>query len=119
MLHVHPAAAADKRQRRRSRRKSRCRVIQIKVPLPEDAVPLAAAVRESVEDLRPWMEWARADYSVDEARAWIDRSGLEREQGTAYEFLFTDGGGGILGACGLNRISTVDCLANLGYWIRT
>lgn len=94
-------------------------MVELKVPVPDDASVLAAAIRESVDDLRPWMEWARVDYGIEEAHSWIERCAAEREQGTAYEFFFTDGEGKFLGACGLNRISTVNRLANLGYWIRS
>jgi ribosomal-protein-serine acetyltransferase len=85
----------------------------------EDAREVVEAVRESADELRPWMEWARADYGVDEARAWIERSIVERERGSSHEFLLTGEGGRIVGVCGLNRISDEFRLANLGYWVRT
>ena len=93
--------------------------LALRPPTPADAGALVEAVRESADELRPWMPWARADYGVDEALAWIDRTTDERERGAAYEFLVTGDDGRILGACGLNRVNREDRLANLGYWIRT
>ena len=93
--------------------------IALRPPTPEDAAAIVEAVRESADDLRPWMPWARDDYGVDEARAWIERTIGDRERGSAYEFLVTGDEGRILGACGLNRVNHEDRLANLGYWIRT
>jgi ribosomal-protein-serine acetyltransferase len=93
--------------------------IALRPPTLGDAAAIVEAVRESADDLRPWMPWARDDYGVDEARAWIERTIADRERGSAFEFLITGSDGRILGACGLNRVNREDRLANLGYWVRT
>ena len=94
-------------------------MIDLRPPTPDDALAIVEAVRESADELRPWMQWARPDYGVDEALAWIERSAAERERGGAFEFIFSEDGGPMLGVCGVNRINAPDRLANLGYWIRS
>lgn len=95
-------------------------MIELRYPTPEDAEPLAAAVRESLVELEPWMEWASDAYDADLARAWIAAQAANRDAGSAFEFLITDSRGVILGACGINRITSPPLrIANLGYWVRT
>jgi RimJ/RimL family protein N-acetyltransferase len=85
----------------------------------EDAEALGAAVIESSAQLVTWMPWCHANYSIADARAWIEVQVAARELGTAFEFVITSGDGGYLGAVGLNQIDTVNRRANLGYWVRS
>jgi len=95
-------------------------MIELRYPVPDDAEPLAAAVRESLEDLEPWMEWASDAYDVAVARRWIGDQARNREARGAFEFLITGSDGAVLGCCGINRISPSPIrLANLGYWVRS
>lgn len=95
-------------------------MIELRYPTLDDAEPLTVAVRESLRELEPWMEWASDAYDVELARRWIGDQLTHRESGTAFEFVITSAEGMILGACGINRISPPPLrLANLGYWVRT
>lgn len=95
-------------------------MVSLRIPTLADAEPLTAAVRESLDDLAPWMDWARPGYDVEEAWTWIGVQAAHRERRTGFEFLIVDGDGGILGACGINRISEPPYrYANLGYWVRS
>jgi RimJ/RimL family protein N-acetyltransferase len=95
-------------------------MIELRYPTLEDAEPLTIAVRESLPELKPWMDWAEETYDVELARAWIGAQAQSREAGRAFEFLVTGPDGTILGACGINRISPPPLrLANVGYWIRS
>src|SRR5688572_2701109 len=94
--------------------------IELAIPRPEDADALAAAVLESLPELIPWMDWASEAYTVDSARQWIAEQPAKHESRSAFEFLIKEGSGGILGVCGVNRISEPpQRFANLGYWVRT
>ena len=77
------------------------------------------AACESVADVYPWLAWCHADYKLAEAQTWI------ASQVEAFEVLrlgrerIEDETGRFLGGCGLNQISDVHRMANLGYWLRT
>ena len=85
----------------------------------EDAAALWRAVRESLTELRPWMPWCHSDYSIDEARRWVEEQAIRFRARKEFQFVITDAGGRYLGACGLNDIDSVNRRANLGYWVRT
>lgn len=78
------------------------------------------AVRESIPELSVWMSWCHPDYSVEEARTWIESQPDKWERGTEYNFAISHNAGRLyLGACGLSVIDRGCGVANLGYWVRT
>ena len=85
-----------------------------------DATAIAAAVAESLAELRPWVPWA--DRSAAEPGA--QRRRLEEvvphwEQGTEYVYLvFRPGQDKVLGLVGLHRRVGPGAL-EIGYWLRT
>lgn len=85
----------------------------------DDAGDVLEAVRESVAELRPWMPWCHAHYSLEESRAWLDAQVPAFAAGSAHEFAIVSAGGRYLGGIGLNRIDRGDERANLGYWVRS
>ncbi len=92
----------------------------------DDAEPLAAAVRESVAQIQPWMPWCHPQYSIEEARTFIASAESAWDARTGFEMAIVrpDGGSGrqddrILGVCGLNQVRPGGRIANLGYWVRT
>ena len=93
--------------------------IQIRRYQPEDVRKVYEAVRESVDRLSPWMDWCRADYSMEDATYWVESRETAWNAKAAFSFLIANQHGKILGACGLNRIDHVNETANLGYWVRS
>jgi RimJ/RimL family protein N-acetyltransferase len=88
--------------------------------VPDDATAMAAAVRESMASLGPWMPWAHAGYDDADALAWIAFCDAARADGSAYEFgIFNNGGRDYVGAAGLNQFNRLHGFCNLGYWVRT
>jgi len=86
----------------------------------EDAEDLYQAVRESLVELKPWMNWAHDEYSMDGVESFIRLNHAGWEEGTQFGFAIIDAkNGAVLGTCGLNNIHPVYHLANLGYWVRT
>jgi len=61
------------------------------------------------------MPWATADYSSDDASAWITSSAEALPLGAAFEFVIRAMDGALLGLCGLNHIDQDKRRANLGY----
>ena len=114
--------------------------------VPTDAPAMAAAVRESLTSLGPWMPWAHAGYDDAAALDWIAGCDAARAEGSAYEFgIFRRRGTGAdaaghaadgsadaasgntiagvdsldyVGAAGLNQFNRAHNFCNLGYWVR-
>jgi ribosomal-protein-serine acetyltransferase len=81
---------------------------------------LYEAVRESIPELKPWMEWCHDGYCVEESQSFIKAQQRMWKKGVSYNFAITDSNdGNYLGGCGLNRIDLHYGMANLGYWVRT
>jgi RimJ/RimL family protein N-acetyltransferase len=93
--------------------------IAIREPTLEDAPEIVAAVRESLEDLLPWMSWATREYGEPDAARWLELQRQARESGTEFGFLVTGDRGRLLGTCGINQLNPVHQFANLGYWVRS
>ncbi len=83
-----------------------------------DAMAVSAAVRESTDTIGRWMTWAKPDFADYDALCWFDQCSQSRAAGTAHEFGIFTKGEEFVGGCGLNQISTINSLCNLGYWVR-
>lgn len=86
---------------------------------PPDAKNVYEAVRESLDDLLPWMPWCHSEYSLEEARRWVSSQDGLAQRGLAYEFAILNDGGDYLGGCGINQLNHAHRFANLGYWVRS
>ena len=92
----------------------------IRCPMPGDGAKYYAAIVESVQELKPWMPWARQELSVEvqeenirRARvAFLNRSDLRL-------LLFLKGTETLVGSSGLHRIDWSVPKFEIGYWIRT
>lgn len=85
---------------------------------PQDAPQLYEAVRESLEQLKPWMSWASEGYTEMTAREYISISRARWDEHTFYAFAITRADR-FLGACTLSSIHPIYHFCNLGYWVRT
>lgn len=84
-----------------------------------DAPQMCVAVRESVETVGRWMTWAaKPDFSEYDAVCWFARCDEARAKGAGHEFGIFAADGAFVGGCGLNQISAINKLCNLGYWVR-
>jgi RimJ/RimL family protein N-acetyltransferase len=94
-------------------------VVTIRPYRPDDADALYAAVRESVDELRPWLPWAEG-YTRADSEEWIATRADAWAQGEAFSFCVTDAEEGtLLGGVGLNQLDATHRRANLGYWVRS
>jgi ribosomal-protein-serine acetyltransferase len=85
----------------------------------EDADQFYHAAIESKAELMPWVTWIRENYSLSDAREWVqvlvNRWGKE-----AYDFaVFAASGGQFLGSGNLSDLNSECKSATLGYWVRT
>jgi RimJ/RimL family protein N-acetyltransferase len=76
----------------------------IRSPLPGDGPELHAAVRESIEELTPWMPWPKEHRTVDDSEA-----SARRARGTDT----------LVGSSGLQGIDWEVPKFEIGYWCRT
>ncbi|HLQ79162.1 MAG TPA: GNAT family N-acetyltransferase [Terriglobia bacterium] len=89
-------------------------------PFQIDDVPaLYEAVRESIDDLRPWMPWCHSGYAMSETQEWVEKQIAAFEALHEFHFAILFGNRHVVGACGLNGIQSANRLANLGYWVRS
>jgi ribosomal-protein-serine acetyltransferase len=84
----------------------------------DDSHQLYCAVRESLQDLQPWMSWATDNYSERSAREYISIAHARWEDNTFFAFPIIRAGQ-LLGVCTLSSIHPVYHFCNLGYWVRT
>jgi RimJ/RimL family protein N-acetyltransferase len=83
-----------------------------------DAAQLYCAVKESLQELKPWMSWATDTYNEFSAQEYITVARARWSEGTFYAFAITQGNE-ILGACTLSSLHSIYHFCNLGYWVRT
>jgi RimJ/RimL family protein N-acetyltransferase len=92
----------------------------VRCPHVDDVPALHEAVRESQEELGPWMAWARGDYTLEACETNI-RQAIARfitRQDLRYHIIDRVSGE-LLGSSGLHRINWQVPRFEIGYWVRT
>lgn len=93
--------------------------LRLRAPRRGDAGPLHEAIEETLEQLVPWLPWARPGHSRTETRRYLRAARLAWTRRTAFEFVIeAPTGGPILGVTSLHRIDWLRRSAGIGYWIR-
>ena len=92
----------------------------LRAPQPGDGKAVNDAIRESIDELRPWMHWARTAQSVAETETWVREAALRfRNHEDLPMLIFRKSDGLYVGGSGLHNIDwEVPCFET-GYWIRT
>ena len=86
---------------------------------PRDAASFAAAARESVRNMAPWMPWCHAEYGIAEAAAWIDLCAAKVREDFSYDLgIYDVGRENLLGGVSINQINSMNKAGNIGYWVR-
>ena len=95
-------------------------LILLRPPRDEDITAIHAAVRVSLAELHPWMDWATEAYDEAAARRWLDIVQLAWSHSSAFQFAITEAASGqYLGSCGVDGINDKYRFCNLGYWVRS
>lgn len=95
-------------------------VVLLRPPVNEDVTDLYKAVRYSLPELEPWMDWATGSYTMSSAQNWVDFVQASWSHNTSFHFIITDTKNSeFLGCCSLDGIDNKKSECNLGYWIRT
>jgi ribosomal-protein-serine acetyltransferase len=78
------------------------------------------AVRESIDEVSPWLPWCHPAYKKEETSGFILAQDEARRKDEEFAFgVFDSETGAFLGGVGLNQINRRYGMANLGYWVRT
>jgi RimJ/RimL family protein N-acetyltransferase len=92
----------------------------IRSPLWGDGAMVNAAIRESIEELRPWMPWAQQIPTVEQSEENVRHARIKfLERADMRLHIFHKATGEFIGASGLHRIDWVVKKFEIGYWIRT
>lgn len=94
--------------------------LTIRAPRPGDGKYVNEAILESLDELRPWMAWARTAPTLEESEfrnrnAWVKWHA--REDLPVY--LFLKGTDTFVGGSGLHRMNWDVPKFEIGYWCRT
>jgi len=94
--------------------------LTIRAPQPGDGPELHAAVLESLDELRPWMPWAKDPPTLENEEEVVRRAHAEfMARNDLMLLLFLKGTDTIVGASGLHRIDWSVPRFEIGYWVRT
>ncbi len=95
--------------------------LTIRGPLPGDGKEVHAAVKESIDELRPWMPWAAGEVLSAEQYEVRTREGqlkfLSREE--LSMMLLLKGTNTLIGRIDMHRIDWNVPRFEIGYWVRT
>lgn len=91
----------------------------IRSPLPGDGAEVNAAIRETIDDLQPWMDWATPVPSVEDTEEFCRRARCEFLGRAGLPlWLFLKGTNTFVGGSGLHRIDWKVPRFEIGYWCR-
>ncbi len=94
--------------------------IYIRPYVYEDVALLSKAVRGSLVELLPWINWVHLDYTDKDALDWVSTRQDSWQRGCEYDFaIFCKKTDCLLGGVGLNAIFYEHRFANMGYWVCT
>jgi ribosomal-protein-serine acetyltransferase len=94
--------------------------VLLRAPTEHDVDEIYAAIRESLDELVPWMAWAHPDIERIDTAEWVRSTQWAWANDTEFSFAIVDPAtGAFLGTCGLNAVDKLNRWANLGYWVRT
>lgn len=92
----------------------------IRAPRPGDGVAMNAAIRESINELKPWLPWADHIPEIDESEAVACAAYEKYKAKTDLMFRLLDKQTGMyIGGSGLHRIDWSVPAFEIGYWVRT
>lgn len=92
----------------------------LRAPRWQDGAALNEAIRDSLDDLRPWMPWAQQAPAVEESDENVRRARLRFLTGQDLRFhLFLEEGEPFVGSSGLHRPDWDARRFEIGYWVRT
>jgi ribosomal-protein-serine acetyltransferase len=94
--------------------------LRLQVPTAHDGVRIYPAAKASLEQLKPWMPWAKDDYSPRDAEIWCRRVRGEFHLRKQLQFMILDRASGEhLGNLGAFKFNWDVRSGEIGYWLHT
>ena len=93
--------------------------LALRVPRPGDGALMTVSLRESIDELKRWMPWAKDDYSVDDGEVWCRRVHGEFFLRRSVQYLLYEPDGGHVGNLGAFKFDWDVRSCEIGYWLRT
>lgn len=92
----------------------------IRSPQPNDGRAINEAVKESIDELRPWMPWAQTTQSVAESETYAREAALRfRNREDLPLGIYRKSDGQLVGNSGMHNIDWDVPRLEIGYWVRT
>jgi RimJ/RimL family protein N-acetyltransferase len=92
----------------------------IRCPRPGDGQAMHEAIVESLDELRPWMPWARGEQSRDVSEAYCRECIAEFASRKSLQLILLDKrDGSFVGGSGFHDIDWVVPKFEIGYWLRS
>lgn len=92
----------------------------IRAPLPGDGAEVNAAILESLDRLRPWMDWVHPVPSVDDTEANVRQARVDFLARTELRLhLYEKSSDAFVGSSGLHDVDWRVPKFEIGYWVRT
>lgn len=96
------------------------RRLLIRAPILDDGIKVNEAIRESLEELIPWMPWAQTMPTPEESEANIRKARLKfLERSDMRLLILLKETGELIGNSGLHNIDWKVRRFEIGYWVRT
>ncbi len=90
--------------------------LELRAVVEADAEPLFALVEANRAHLRAWLPWLDATTSVDDVRAFIDRSRQQAARNDGVQYAIFEGGT-LIGMIGHVGINWPNRSTEIGYWL--
>jgi len=92
----------------------------IRCPRVEDAAAVNAGVQASVEELYPWMAWAKSPCTIEEQAELLAAARQKYLERSDFRLLlFAKDTGAYIGSSGIHRMDWDVRKFELGYWVAT
>lgn len=92
----------------------------IRAPLWGDGKALNEAIRESLNELKPWMPFAQSMPSLEESEQFVREARLDfLKRNVLHMNIFSKADGSFIGCSGLHHIHWESRCFETGYWMRT
>ncbi|MCU6794268.1 GNAT family N-acetyltransferase [Paenibacillus sp. WQ 127069] len=96
------------------------RRLLIRAPILDDGIKVNEAIRESIDDLLPWMPWAKTMPTPEESEANIRKARLKfLERSDMRLLILLKENGKLIGSSGLHNIDWKVRRFEIGYWVRS
>ena len=85
----------------------------------DDADDLLSAIKQSYDEISPWMSWLTTSYDLKAAQEFINIQINNWDEDLEYTFSIRNHQGDFLGTIGLHIYDQLNGVASIGYWMNS